>query len=156
MGVMPKLEQVVLDREKNASSEGEEGDAPADMDENIALPATSASREIGIDIKVSPPKKRIHSLAMMSGGERSLVSLALLFAVIAYSPPPFSVLDEVEAALDESNSERFSRILETLAKKTQFIVITHNRETMRAADILYGVTMGPDGVSQLLSVKLDK
>lgn len=151
-----KLEQVVLDREKNSPSEGEEGDAPADMDENIALPATSASREIGIDIKVSPPKKRIHSLAMMSGGERSLVSLALLFAVIAYSPPPFSVLDEVEAALDESNSERFSRILETLAKKTQFIVITHNRETMRAADILYGVTMGTDGVSQLLSVKLEK
>lgn len=149
-----KLEQVILDKEKGVSNE-EEG-LDIEMEENITLPATSASREVGIEIKVSPPKKRIHSLAMMSGGERSLVSLALLFSVIAYSPPPFSVLDEVEAALDESNSERFSRILETLAKKTQFIVITHNRETMRSADILYGVTMGIDGVSQLLSVKLEK
>ncbi len=152
-----KLEQVVLDREKTPSGEKEGEETEEDVEEGlVALPATSASREIGIDIKVSPPKKRIHSLSMMSGGERSLVSLALLFAVIAYSPPPFSVLDEVEAALDESNSERFSRILETLARKTQFIVITHNRETMRAADVLYGVTMGTDGVSQLLSVKLEK
>lgn len=152
-----KLEQVILANNELGDNENETGDlSDSETEENIALPTISASREIGIDIKVSPPKKRIHSLSMMSGGERSLVSLALLFAVIAYSPPPFSVLDEVEAALDESNSERFSRILETLARKTQFIVITHNRETMRVADILYGVTMGVDGVSQLLSVKLEK
>lgn len=153
-----KLEQVTLAQEELEIRRDDSGYPSSDLetDENIALPVTSASREVGIDIKVSPPKKRIHSLAMMSGGERSLVSLALLFAVIAYSPPPFSVLDEVEAALDESNSERFSRILKTLAKKTQFIIITHNRETMRVADVLYGVTMGTDGVSQLLSVKLEK
>lgn len=151
-----RLERVKLDAEPADSREEEEnGEENSDTEENISLPATSASRQIGIDIKVAPPKKRIHSLSMMSGGERSLVSLALLFAVISYSPPPFSVLDEVEAALDESNSERFSRILTTLARHTQFIVITHNRETMRAADILYGVTMGGDGVSQLLSVKLE-
>lgn len=151
-----RLERVKLDTEPADSREEEEnGEENPDTEENISLPATSASRQIGIDIKVAPPKKRIHSLSMMSGGERSLVSLALLFAVISYSPPPFSVLDEVEAALDESNSERFSRILTTLARHTQFIVITHNRETMRAADILYGVTMGGDGVSQLLSVKLE-
>ena len=152
-----RLERVRLDADATERQKDEEDGAQESLDteENIALPATSASRQIGIDIKVAPPKKRIHSLSMMSGGERSLVSLALLFAVISYSPPPFSVLDEVEAALDESNSERFSRILTTLARHTQFVVITHNRETMRAADILYGVTMGGDGVSQLLSVKLE-
>ena len=151
-----RLEKVKIDRKSDKDSVSQDADiAEDDVEENISLPATSASRETGIDIKVSPPKKRIHSLSMMSGGERSLVSLALLFAVISYSPPPFSVLDEVEAALDESNSERFSRILTKLARHTQFIVITHNRETMRSADILYGVTMGADGVSQLLSVKME-
>ncbi len=92
---------------------------------------------------------------MLSGGERSLVSLSLLFAIIAHNPPPFVVLDEVEAALDEINSRRFSSLLQTLSSQTQFIVITHNRETMRQADVLYGVTMD-DGVSKLLSVRLDQ
>lgn len=132
--------------EKNAVSEG---GASEKID-------TYSRRETGVDIVVYPPKKKIHNLSMMSGGERSLVSLALLFAVISYNPPPFSILDEVEAALDESNSGRFSALLADLSKKTQFILITHNRETMRVADVLYGVTMGSDGVSQLLSVKLDE
>jgi chromosome segregation protein len=112
--------------------------------------------ELGIEITACPPGKRIESLASLSGGERSLTSLALLFAIISHNPPPFAVLDEVEAALDEANSRRFSRILQDLGKATQFIAITHNRETMRQASLLYGVTMGADGVSQLLSVKLDK
>ena len=112
--------------------------------------------ELGIDIVACPPGKRIETLSSLSGGERSLTSLALLFAIISHNPPPFAVLDEVEAALDEANSRRFSRILQDLGTATQFIAITHNRETMRQAGLLYGVTMGADGVSQLLSVKLDK
>ncbi|MFA6047569.1 MAG: AAA family ATPase [Parcubacteria group bacterium] len=112
--------------------------------------------EIGIDIFACPPGKRITSHAMLSGGERSLTSLALLFAVIAHNPPPFSILDEVEAALDEANSRRFGRILSELSKNTQFVIITHNRETMRQASMLYGVTMGEDGISKLLSVRLDQ
>jgi chromosome segregation protein len=114
------------------------------------------SKEVGIEIKASPPGKRISSLAMLSGGERSLTSLALLFAIISNSPPPFAVLDEVEAALDEANSKRFGRILQELANQTQFVLITHNRETMRQASFLYGVTMSSDGVSKVLSVKLDQ
>ena len=110
----------------------------------------------GIEIVVSPPGKKIAHLSMLSGGERSLTSLALLFAIISHNPPPFAVLDEVEAALDESNSKRFGKLLEELSSGTQFVAITHNRETMRRASILYGVTMGDDGVSKLLSVRLDQ
>ena len=109
----------------------------------------------GIDIEISIPSKRINSLDMLSGGEKSLVSLVVLFALISVSPPPFLVLDEVDAALDESNSRRFSGLIKEFSKKTQFLLVTHNRTTMEAADILYGVTMGDDGVSKLLSLKLD-
>jgi len=129
----------------------------ADMVDNADEEAEKEkSKEVGIEIKASPPGKRISSLAMLSGGERSLTSLALLFAIISNSPPPFAVLDEVEAALDEANSKRFGRILQELANRTQFVLITHNRETMRQASFLYGVTMGADGVSKVLSVKLDQ
>jgi len=112
--------------------------------------------ETGIDIFASPPGKKISNLSMLSGGERSLTSLALLFAIISHNPPPFAVLDEVEAALDEANSRRFGRIIQELSNHTQFIIITHNRETMRQASVLYGVTMGEDGISKLLSVRLDQ
>ncbi len=112
--------------------------------------------ELGVEIFACPPGKKINSLAMLSGGERSLTSLALLFAIISYNPPPFAVLDEVEAALDEANSLRFGKILKELSQHTQFIAITHNRETMRQASYLYGATMGDDGVTKLLSVKLDE
>lgn len=110
----------------------------------------------GIDVEVSIPRKKISSLEMLSGGERSLVSLAVLFAVISVSPPPFLVLDEVDAALDEQNSKRFSDLLKNFTKHTQFIVVTHNRSTMEAADILYGITMGEDGTSRVLSLKLEE
>lgn len=116
----------------------------------------SVERDAGVDIVVSPPGKRIANLSMLSGGERSLVALALLFALIAHNPPPFAVLDEVEAALDEANSKRFGDLLSELSRKTQFVAITHNRETMRRAAILYGVTMGDDGVSKVLSLRLDQ
>lgn len=112
--------------------------------------------EVGIEIAACPPGKRIHNLSMLSGGERSLTSLALLFAIISHNPPPFAVLDEVEAALDEANSRRFSKMLAELSEHTQFIAITHNRETMAQAGLLYGVTMAKDGVSKLLSVRLDQ
>ena len=112
--------------------------------------------EFGIDIFACPPGKKISNLAMLSGGERSLTSLALLFAIDSHNPPPFAVLDEVEAALDEANSRRFSKMLQELSDHTQFIAITHNRETMIQAALLYGVTMGADGVSQLLSIRLDQ
>ncbi len=112
--------------------------------------------EVGVEIFACPPGKKIANLSMLSGGERSLTSLALLFAIISHNPPPFAILDEVEAALDEANSRRFSKILSELSGTTQFIAITHNRETMRQAALLYGVTMGEDGVSKLLSVRLDQ
>ncbi len=111
---------------------------------------------LGIEIFACPPGKKITSLSMLSGGERSLTSLALLFAIISHNPPPFAVLDEVEAALDEANSRRFGVMLRELSRETQFIAITHNRETMSQAGLLYGVTMGADGVSQLLSIRLDQ
>ena len=112
--------------------------------------------EIGIEIFANPPGKKITNLSMLSGGERSLTSLALLFAIISHNPPPFSILDEVEAALDEANSKRFGRIIADLSQNTQFVIITHNRETMRQASLLYGVTMSEDGISKLLSVRLDQ
>lgn len=108
----------------------------------------------GIEISANPPGKRVTSLNALSGGERTLTSLALLFAILSVNPSPFCVLDEVDAALDESNTVRFVKILADLAKKTQFIIISHNRDTMKVANTLYGVTMNDEHVSKLLSVKL--
>ena len=116
----------------------------------------SLKTEIGIEISATPPNKKIRHLSLLSGGERSLTSIAMLFAIISFNPPPFIILDEVEAALDEANSRRLAKIFAELSSKTQFIIITHNRETMRHSDVLYGVTMGNDGISQVLSVKLDQ
>ncbi|MFA5777708.1 MAG: AAA family ATPase [Parcubacteria group bacterium] len=127
-----------------------------DNDEIIIPQDKETTEELGVDISACPPGKRINNLSMLSGGERSLTSLALLFAIISYNPPPFAILDEVEAALDEANSKRFGRIIQELSDNTQFITITHNRETMRQASLLYGVTMGEDGISKLLSVRLDQ
>ena len=113
-------------------------------------------KEEGIEISVDLPRKRIKGLVMLSGGERALTSIALLFAITTVSPPPFLVLDETDAALDEANSQRYAAILKELSKKTQLILATHNRETMKCAGILYGVTMGDDGVSKLLSLRLEE
>ncbi len=109
----------------------------------------------GIEIEVALPKKKVRSLVQLSGGERALTSIALIFAMSQVNPPPFLILDETDAALDEANARRYGDMIESLAKKSQLIVITHNRETMRRAGILYGVTMGGDGVSKLLSVKFE-
>lgn len=110
----------------------------------------------GIDIQATPPGKKLKSLNLLSGGERALTSIALLSAIMATNPSPFVVLDEVDAALDEANTIRFANILNELRKLTQFVVITHNRATMERADLLYGVTMGDDGVSNLLSVSMSE
>jgi len=108
----------------------------------------------GIDIEVSIPQKKITSMEMLSGGERTLVSIAVLFALITISPPPFLVLDEVDSALDEKNSRRFSDLIKNYSQNTQFVVVTHNRVTMEVAHTLYGVTMDDAGVSKMLSLQL--
>ncbi len=140
-------------RDEAVVNEGDEEDK-----EKVEVPIDKNAEKVitGIDIKATPPGKKLQSVAMLSGGERALTSIALLCAIIANNPSPFVALDEVDAALDEANSQRFAAILEQLAHKTQFITITHNRATMEKAAILYGVTMGDDGVSQLLSVKMDQ
>lgn len=109
----------------------------------------------GVDIVAQPPGKRLQGLALLSGGERSLTGVALLFAILRVNPSPFVLLDEVDAALDEANVVRFRDELRKLADETQAIVITHNRGTVEIADTLYGITMGGDGVSQTLSLRLD-
>ena len=108
----------------------------------------------GIDIIASPPGKKVQHINSLSGGEKSLVTIALLCSIIANNPSPFVILDEVEAALDEENSEKLAAIVKELSKKTQIVIITHNRVTMRSADVLYGVTMGKEGKSHILSVEL--
>ncbi len=112
--------------------------------------------ERGIDVHVNLPEKKVKELHMLSGGERSLVSIALLFAISQVNPPPFLVLDETDAALDEANSRRYGDMVERLSEYSQLIVVTHNRETMSRASVLYGVTLGADGGSKLLSIKFDE
>lgn len=112
--------------------------------------------EIGIDVYVSLPHKKLKGLSMLSGGERALTSIALLFAMSQVNPPPFIILDETDAALDEANSRRYGDMIELLSKHSQLILVTHNRETMSRAGVLYGVTMGNSGHSQLLSIGFDE
>lgn len=148
-GGKAELDIVKIKRRKTM----EAGELESEENEEASL---EEADEFGIEIFACPPGKKITNLSMLSGGERSLTSLALLFAIISHNPPPFAVLDEVEAALDEANSRRFSKMLQELSDHTQFIAITHNRQTMEQAALLYGVTMGADGVSQLLSIRLDQ
>jgi chromosome segregation protein len=101
-----------------------------------------------------PRGKRLQQVTLLSGGEKALTGLALLFAIFYFRPSPFCVLDEVDAPLDDANIHRFLRVLRELCQQTQFIVITHNRKTMEAADVLYGITMEEPGLSSLVSVRL--
>ncbi|MDY0405907.1 hypothetical protein P5G51_011365 [Virgibacillus sp. 179-BFC.A HS] len=111
--------------------------------------------ETGVDIIAQPPGKKLQNLGLLSGGERALTAIALLFAILRVRPVPFCILDEVEAALDEANVVRFAKYIKTYSSNTQFIVITHRKGTMEQADVLYGVTMQESGVSRLVSVRLE-
>ena len=128
----------------------------ADEVSEDAVDKEEGKTEEGIEIAISLPHKRIKGLHMLSGGERALTSIALIFAMSQVNPPPFLILDETDAALDEANSRRYGDMISSLASRSQLILITHNRETMSRAGILYGITMGGDGVSKLLSVKFEE
>ena len=109
----------------------------------------------GIEIKVQPPGKQLKTISLLSGGEKAFVAIALYFAILKVHPTPFCVMDEIEAALDESNVVRYARYMRRIAGKTQFIVITHRRGTMEEADVLYGVTMQERGVSRILTINMN-
>lgn len=123
---------------------------------SLALEDENDVLNSGIEIRVSPPGKVIKNLEALSGGERALVAISIYFAILAVNPSPFCILDEIEAALDDANVVRFAQYLRRISGKTQFIVITHRRGTMEAADILYGVTMQEDGISKLLRLDLEQ
>jgi len=163
-GGVAKIIKVMADDENDEKEETkEETPEPVIMSASATklkrikyLQKYNATGLAGIEIQATPPGKKIKSITMLSGGERALTAIALICAIISANPSPFVVLDEVDAALDEANSERLAKILDDLSHKTQFIVITHNRASMTRATVLYGVTMQEDGVSKLLSVKLDE
>lgn len=140
--------QLVIE-EQTSVSRGEE-----EIDDTVV--SSNCQERPGIEVSVQLPKKRVQSLMQLSGGERALTSIALIFAMSQVNPPPFLILDETDTALDEANSRRYGDMIEALAKHSQLIVVTHNRETMSRAGILYGVTMNNSGMSKLLSVKFDE
>ena len=121
----------------------------------LALTDPDNLEETGVEVSAQPSGKRILKMTLMSGGEKSLTALALLFAVYKTRATPFYILDEVEAALDDTNLRRLVAYLDTLRNDSQFIVITHQRRTMEMADVLYGVSMQADGVTKVMSQRLD-
>jgi chromosome segregation protein len=129
---------------------------PTMDEEGNLIPPPPDAPPAGIEIQATPPGKRLKAIALLSGGERALTSIALISAIMATNPSPFIILDEVDAALDESNTKKFATILSQHAAATQFIVVTHNRTTMEEAGVLYGVTMTEDGTSKVLSVRLEE
>lgn len=122
---------------------------------DVILTDESNLAETGVDILAQPPGKKLQSIALLSGGEKALTAIALLFAFFMVKPSPFCLLDEVDAPLDEANVQRFLRLVKSFSEKTQFIMITHNKRSMEMADVLYGVTMAELGISSLISVKLE-
>lgn len=145
----------VKPKEGRAKKEDSDLDIGSALEEGVPDEKEEVIEE-GIDIDVSLPNKRVKGLEMLSGGERALTSIALIFAMSQVNPPPFVILDETDAALDEANSRRYGDMIAALSQKSQLILITHNRETMSRAGVLYGITMGGDGVSKILSVKLEE
>lgn len=146
-----------VDDEAEAETDEEADEAAPSVKEKFLVAEKLRSQLFaGVEIQATPPGKKLSSITALSGGEKALASIALICAIISNNPSPFVVLDEVDAALDEANSERYAAILASLMDATQFITVSHNRATMKRAAILYGVTMGEDGVSKLLSVKFDQ
>ena len=137
--------------ERSAEAGDEDSEAGIGGEE----PPEAGDPDPGVEITAQPPGKRITSLAMLSGGERSMTSVALLFALLSVNPAPVCVLDEVDAAMDEANVERFVETLRELTARSQFIVVSHNRHTIESADAIYGVSMGEDSVSRVLSLRLE-
>jgi len=122
---------------------------------SLALLDDNDVLESGIEVVASPPGKRLQNVQLLSGGEKALAAIALMFAIFKYKPSPFCVLDEIDAPLDDANIGRFIEMLQGMQAYTQFILITHNRKTMEIADRLYGVTMEEPGVSKLISLELN-
>src|SRR5207253_2109050 len=149
----------VLGGEEPVSAEDEQTEvskpAWAPGEEPACEPAQDPDETPGVEIEVTPAGKSTKRLSLLSGGEKSLVALAFLFAVFLARPCPFYVLDEVEAALDDLNIDRFLALVRRYSERAQFIVITHQRRTMEAATVLYGVSMGTDGISKVLSRRLE-
>jgi len=144
-----------LDLLERQDGQAESEDGEGSHEKSVESVVKRTYHYAGVEIEAMPPGKKVQSVSMLSGGERALTSIALICAIIASHPSPFVVLDEVDAALDEANSFRLAEILESLSHKTQFVVITHNRATMERSQILYGVTMGEDGISKVVGLKLE-
>ena len=150
----PKSERTADDGDEYADggdAGGAESGSPGEPTEEELV----MEKNGGVEIEIKMPRKKVASLDALSGGERSLVGIAALFAMVSVSPPPFLVLDEIDAPLDERNARRFGAMLKDFSRRTQFVVVTHNRATMEAADILYGVTLAEDGSSKVVSLKLE-
>ena len=146
--------RLILARNEVENKSGEEKIESAE--EKTVPENRSDEANQGVEIDIAIPRKKIRSLEMLSGGEKSLVSMAALFALVSVSAPPFLVLDEIDAALDDDNARRFADLVLAFSEKSQFIIVTHNKITMEKADILYGITMGDDGVSRVLSLKFEE
>ena len=142
-------------RVRRGAEEDSEENGENESDEFMRAQSEEAEAEEGVEVEVSIPRKKIKGLMMLSGGERALTSIALIFALSAVKPPPFIILDETDAALDEANSKRYGDMIENLSKHSQLILITHNRETMSRAGVLYGITM-ERGASKLLSLAFEE
>lgn len=148
--------QLVKPKAKKVKANDDDTELAVTGDAAVDEEMVDTEAEEGIELDIKLPNKRVRGLDMLSGGERALTSIALIFAMSQVNPPLFIILDETDAALDEANSRRYGDMISALAEKSQLILITHNRETMSRAGILYGVTMAGDGVSKLLSVKFEE
>lgn len=157
-GGKAKLELIQMDKPEPKQIISDTGEV-INIEDDIEPKQTRQKDDLqnaGIEIRVSPPKKKINNLSSLSGGEKTMTALALLSAIIINNPPPFVFLDEVDAALDEANSAKLADVLHDLSHKTQFVIISHNRVIMHAAHLLYGVAMNNDGITQLLSVDMNE
>ena len=147
---------VIREKRRKKKSDTDLDSIMSENPEDMNSQAEEEEGEEGIDISVNLPRKKVKGLMMLSGGERALTSIALLFAIASVNPPPFIILDETDAALDEANSRKYGDMITNLSRYSQLILITHNRETMSRAGVLYGVTMGGDGSSKLLSIQFEE
>ena len=140
---------------RRGAASGEQ-EAPTDDAEPEPEEEEEAREELGVEIEVTPAGKSTRKLSLLSGGEKSLVALAFVFAVFLARPCPFYILDEVEAALDDANIDRFLQLIRRFSDRAQFVIVTHQKRTMDAADVLYGVSMGGDGVTKVVSRRLPR